>query len=204
MPKRRIGLLGGTFDPPHIGHLMVAVEVRAALHLDVVALLVAHAPWQKAGRSVSPPHRRLAMATAAVEPLTGIEAWDFEFEVDGPTYTVDTLERLAQVQPDVSPTLILGADAALGLDTWHRPDDLVALAELAVVERPGWELPATGVLADVRLSAPVSMVAVPQLDVSSSDIRRRAAASEPVEVLCPPPVVSLINEWALYDSDDGS
>ncbi|MEZ5374224.1 MAG: nicotinate-nucleotide adenylyltransferase [Microthrixaceae bacterium] len=202
MSQRRIGLLGGTFDPPHIGHLMVAVEVRAALGLDAVALLVAHAPWQKADRAVSTPQRRLAMAAAAAEGLPGVEAWDFEVAVDGPTYTVDTLERLRRERPEVAPTLILGADTFAGLHTWHRAADLVALADLAVVDRPGWRLPTDPSATTVGPTPTV--VEVPQLDVSSSDIRRRVHDSRPIDVLCPPRVVSLVAEWGLYHGHDGS
>lgn len=193
MTQRRIGLLGGTFDPPHIGHLIVAVEARAELDLDEVWLVVAHTPWQKADRLVTAPERRLAMTRAATEGLCGVVASAIEFDPPGASYTVETLERLARQHVDVDPTLIMGADTAAGLATWHRSEDLASLAELAVVERPGGPA-GTGAQ---RLS-------VPQLDVSSTDIRRRVTEGRPIEVLCPPSVVSLIALWGLYDGADAS
>ncbi|MEZ5380592.1 MAG: nicotinate-nucleotide adenylyltransferase [Microthrixaceae bacterium] len=195
MARHRIGLLGGTFDPPHIGHLMVAVEARAMLNLEEVWLVVAHRPWQKSDRMVTEASRRLAMAAAAAADLTGVSASSIEFAAEGPTYTVDTLLRLAETHPEVAPTLILGADAAAGLDTWHRAAELSDLAELAVVDRPG---------AVSQPPVAMSHIGVPQLDVSSTDIRRRVATGAPFEVLCPPGVVSLIRGWSLYDTADGS
>lgn len=193
MTQRRIGLLGGTFDPPHIGHLIVAVEARFQLNLDEVWLVVAHTPWQKAGRAVSAPERRLAMVRSAVEGLAGIVASAIEFEPPGPSYTVETLERLARCHSDVAPTLIMGADAAAGLATWHRGAELSSLAELAVVDRPGWPDDASA----GRLS-------VPQIDVSSTEIRSRVAEGRPIDVLCPPGVVSLVTGWGLYDDVNAS
>lgn len=193
MTERRVGLLGGTFDPPHIGHLVVAVEARAQLGLDEVWLVVAHTPWQKADRTLTPPDRRLAMVRSATEGIAHISGSAIEFDPPGPTYTVETLERLAQDRPEVTPTLIMGADAAAGLASWHRSGELASLAELAVVDRPGW----SGGAAGRRLS-------VPQLDVSSTDIRRRTAEGRPIDVLCPPSVVSLIAAWGLYDGPNAS
>ena len=192
MSQRRVGLLGGTFDPPHIGHLVVAVEARATLNLDEVWLLVAHTPWQKSSRGVTDAEHRLAMARAAVVGLDGLVASDFEFDPPGPTYTVDTLERLVRVRPEVMPTLILGADAAAGVDTWHRSADVASLADIAVVDRPGCG------------STTPATLAVPQLDVSSTGIRARVQTGRPIDVLCPPGVVSLISELGLYDGGDGS
>lgn len=193
MTQRRIGLLGGTFDPPHIGHLIVAVEARDQLELDEVWLVVAHTPWQKAGRVISAPERRLAMVRSATEGLDGVVASAIEFEPPGPSYTVETLERLARCRSELAPTLIMGADAAAGIETWHRSEELASLAELAVVDRPGWAV--EGVRR--RLS-------VPQLDVSSTGIRRRVADGRPIDVLCPPGVVSLVAGWGLYDGANAS
>ena len=167
--------------------------VAVGLDLDEVWLVVAHTPWQKAGRLVSAPERRLAMARAATEGLCGVVASAIEFDPPGASYTVETLERLAHQHSDVDPTLILGADAAAGLATWHRSEELASLTELAVVDRPG----CPGGVGPQRLR-------VPQLDVSSTDIRRRVAEGRPIEVLCPPSVVSLITLWGLYDDANAS
>ena len=128
----RLGLLGGTFDPPHIGHLVAAINVRHALGLGRVLLVVANVPWQKVGsRSVSPAEDRLAMVEAAVAGIDGLEASDLEIRRGGPSYTIDTLVDLAEADPAGERFLILGADAAAGLDTWERGELLPDLATLA-------------------------------------------------------------------------
>src|SRR5215218_1603310 len=118
---RRIGILGGTFDPPHIGHLVMAIQVRDALSLDTVLMVVAHQPWQKVGaRTVSPSADRLALVEAAVADLEGVEASDLEIRHGGLSYTADTLAALRAAGPDDELWVILGADAAAGLPTWER------------------------------------------------------------------------------------
>ena len=137
----RIGVFGGTFDPPHIGHLAVAVEVRHALALDRVLMVVANDPWQKRGaRVLTPAADRLEMVRAAVEDLDGIEADDREIRRGGPSYTVDTVEELLGEQPQAEVFVVVGADAAAGLRTWERADELAALVTVVVVRRPGFDL----------------------------------------------------------------
>src|SRR5690242_4623434 len=134
----RIGVFGGTFDPPHVGHLVSAVNVRHALGLDRVLLVVANVPWQKEGsRPISAAADRLALVEAAVEGVPGLEACDLELVRGGPSYSVETLQALAAERADRDLFLILGSDAAAGLDTWERPDDLRELATFVVVDRPG-------------------------------------------------------------------
>jgi nicotinate-nucleotide adenylyltransferase len=187
--SRRLGIFGGTFDPVHVGHLAAAVEVRHALALDRVLLVVANVPWQKAGRALTPAEDRFAMVSAAVDGLEGIEASRSEIDRGGDTYTVDTLEAL---HGDNDLFLIVGSDVAGLLPTWKRHEDLPALATLVLVERPG------------RLPCPdppgwrVERVTAPALDVSSSDLRRRAAAGLPLEVLVPPGALRVIRERGLY------
>ena len=135
---RRIGVFGGTFDPPHIGHLVTAVDVRDALRLDEVLMVVANEPWQKAGsRRISSATDRLAMVAAAVSDVPGVTVSDVEITRGGRSYSVDTLRFLAEAEPDSERYLVLGSDAAAGLDTWDRPDELADLARIVVVERPG-------------------------------------------------------------------
>ena len=190
----RIGVLGGSFDPVHIGHLAVAVTARWALQLDRVLLVVANDPWQKTGaRPITPAEDRLAVVAAATEGLTGVEASGVEIDRGGPSYTVDTLSALRQRWPGSALFLIVGTDVAAGLDTWHRAGELPELATLVVAERAG-SPPAPDPGGDWR----VVHLAVPGLDVSSSDLRRRLAAGEPVDVLVPAAAIRCMTERGLY------
>ena len=138
----RIGLFGGTFDPPHLGHLVTAVNVRFALGLDRVVLMVANEPWQKVGtRSVSPALDRLAMVEAAVAGVDGLVAGRTEIDHGGPSYTADTLALLQQEYPGATLFTIMGDDAAAGFETWERHTDVAARSELVVVDRPGGAFP---------------------------------------------------------------
>jgi nicotinate-nucleotide adenylyltransferase len=190
--SRRIGIFGGTFDPPHIGHLAVAVEVRHALGLDVVLLVVANLPWQKLNqREITAAAARLDLVRAAVEGLDGVEASDLEIRRGGLSYTADTLETLATEEPDAEWFVILGADAAAGLPTWERGDEVRAQAHVVVAARDGETGPPPE-------GWTWQTVAVPRLDVSSTDLRARVAAGRPVDVLVPPGVRSRIEALHLY------
>jgi len=189
----RIGVLGGTFDPPHIGHLMAAVEVRSTLSLDRVLMMVAGDPWQKQGvRRLSPAIDRVAMVRASCAGIEGLEVDDQEVERGGPSYMVDTLAELHRRHPDAAFDLIVGADAATGLSTWHRPEQLAEMCRLVVVDREG------DALAPVPVGFEVVRVAVPRLDVSSSDLRARIAAGRPVVPMLPAAVCDLIEGRRLY------
>lgn len=190
--SRRIGVFGGTFDPPHIGHLVTAMRVAEALDLDLVLMVVANVPWQKVGsRTITPADVRLDMVRAAVEGVDVLEASDLEIRRGGETYTVDTLEALRAAGPDDDLVLILGSDAAAGLDTWERPDELRRMCRLAVVERPGSPV----VVPD---GFRYDRVTVPQLDVSSTELRRRVAEGRSVRFLVPEGAVSLMEGRRLY------
>ena len=142
---RSIGLFGGTFDPPHVGHLVTAVNVRHALDLDVVVLMVANVPWQKQGsRHISPAEDRFAMVEAAVADVDGLEAGDLEIRRGGASYTADTLAALAAQYPGAQLYTVVGDDAAANITTWERYDEVVDGSTLVVVDRPGApvELPA--------------------------------------------------------------
>lgn len=187
----RIGVLGGTFDPVHVGHIVAAVDARSALHLDLVLLVVAGDPWQKRGRVVASGPDRLALVRAAVRGVDGVEASDVEVQHPGPSVTADTLEALAA--PGRSFYLLLGADAVANMPTWKRLEQTRELATIVVVERagdshaeppgPGWRFE--------RLS-------IPRLDVSSSDVRARLGADRPVDGLLPAPVIAEIRARGLY------
>jgi nicotinate-nucleotide adenylyltransferase len=191
----RIGIFGGTFDPPHVGHLVTAVNVRHALSLDEVILMVAGTPWQKTGRRrITPAYDRLAMVHAAVDDVPGLSAGRLEIDAGGPSYTADTLAALAEVHPGAELFTIVGDDAAAGLHSWKRYQEVVERSRLVVVDRPG---------APLELPAGVDWlrVEVPRLDVSSTDLRARFADGRPLEFLLTEPVLRVVAERGLYGSD---
>jgi nicotinate-nucleotide adenylyltransferase len=160
-----VGIFGGTFDPPHVGHVAAALRCRAALGLDRVLLVVANDPWQKSPeRQVSPAQDRLAMVAAAVAGVDGLEACALEIERGGPSYTIDTVEQLRRDEGVESPWVIVGADLSTTLDTWERSSELAAMVRVAVLSRPGSPL----VLPEGWRSV---AVASDELDVSSSMLR---------------------------------
>ena len=135
---RRIGLFGGTFDPPHVGHLVTAVNVRHALDLDLVIMMVANVPWQKEGtRPITPALDRLAMVEAAVSDVPMLLPGREEIDLGGNSFTADTLAVLAQEYPGAGLFTVIGDDAAAGLRTWTRWEEVVERSQLVVVDRPG-------------------------------------------------------------------
>jgi nicotinate-nucleotide adenylyltransferase len=185
-------VFGGTFDPPHVGHLVTAVNVRHSLQLDTVLLVVANVPWQKEGaRLVSPAADRLALVEAAVDGVDGLEACDVELRRGGPSYTADTLLELAAAEPGVQLFTILGEDAAANLPTWERWEEVAERSTLVVVDRPGVRAPLPEGVGWVR-------VEVPHLEVSSTDLRARVADGRPLDYLLPPTVMAGIHARHLY------
>jgi nicotinate-nucleotide adenylyltransferase len=188
----RIGLFGGTFDPPHVGHLITAVNVRHALRLDQILLEVANVPWQKEGdRRISRAEDRYALVAAAVAGVHGLCASRLEIDRGGPSYTADTLEQLAELHPGAELYTVLGWDAAAGLPSWERHEEVVARSELVVVDRPGASEP----LPD---GVPWIRVEVPHVDVSSTDLRARALDGRPLDYLVPDDVLAVIRARGLY------
>ena len=160
---QRIGLFGGTFDPPHMGHLAAAVTAKEVLGLDEVLLVVANDPWQKSGqRPITDAQHRLAMTKLVVEDVDGIEASDVELLRGGESYMIDTVHDMRRRGHEI--TLIVGADVADGLETWERTDQLRKLVRLAVLDRPGYDLPTLDGWITER-------VAVEPKDISSSGVR---------------------------------
>jgi nicotinate-nucleotide adenylyltransferase len=189
----RLGVFGGTFDPPHVGHLVLAVNVRHELHLDRVLLVVSNVPWQKVGtRAVSPPEVRFGMVTAAVADVVGLEASRVEIDAGGPSYTADTLATLHGEDPTRDLFVILGVDAAAGLLTWERSDEVRDLATIVVVERPG------ATLAEAPEGWRWTWVEVPRLEVSSTDLRARVADGRPLDYLVTHEVADWIEAHGLY------
>jgi nicotinate-nucleotide adenylyltransferase len=191
----RIGIFGGTFDPIHVGHLVAAVNARHAAGLDRVIMMVANIPWQKAGtRAVSTAADRLALVEAAVGGVEGVEAGSMEIERGGESFTADTLVALRATDPQAELFLIIGWDVAPALTTWERYEEVQRLATLVVVNRPGSPHPRHLTEAGWR----VAEVTVPNLEISSSDLRARAASGRPLDYLIPAAGVRCIGARGMY------
>jgi nicotinate-nucleotide adenylyltransferase len=193
--SQRIGIFGGTFDPIHVGHLVAAVNAYSALDLDQVLMVVANVPWQKAdGRAVSSAEDRLALVEAAVGDVPGLEASRIEIDRGGESYTADTLGALRAAGPDDELFLIVGWDVATDLASWERSEEVQKLATLVIVNRPGAGRP-RGLDAD---GWRVAEVAVPNLEISSTDLRARAAEGRPLDYLVPEAAVRCIRSRGMY------
>ncbi len=166
--------------------------MRHTLALDRVLLVVANAPWQKSGRSITPAADRLAVVEAAVAGTVGVEASGIEVDRGGESYTADTLEQLVAEDPRRRLFLVVGSDVAADLHTWRRPDVVARLATLVVVSRAG------SAHVDVGARWRVEHVQIPALEISSSDLRARAADGRPLDHLIPLPAVARIRERGLY------
>ncbi len=189
---QRIGLFGGTFDPPHIGHLVAAINVRHSLGLDQVILMVANDPWQKQGtRAISPASDRIALVRAAVSGVDGLIAGDDEIRRGGPSFTADTLAQLAAKYPDAELFTILGDDAASGLSTWSRIGEVIAQSQLVVVDRPGAPVTPPSEFNWLRVESP-------RLEISSTDLRARFSDGRPLNYLLSKPVLDEIYARRLY------
>jgi nicotinate-nucleotide adenylyltransferase len=195
---QRIGVFGGTFDPPHVGHLVTAVNVRHSLSLDVVILMVANLPWQKLGqRDITPAADRLAMVEAAVSDVPQLVAGDHELRAGGHSYTADTLAALAGEHPGAELYTIVGDDAAAAIDTWERFEEVTARSRMVVVDRPGNKVTLDDTIDWIR-------VEVPRLEVSSTDLRQRFNDGRPLDYLVTDPVLDVIRERGLYGVEVGS
>jgi nicotinate-nucleotide adenylyltransferase len=198
MSANRIGVFGGTFDPVHVGHLVAAVNARAALDLDQVLLVVANVPWQKVGdRTISNAADRFAMVEAAAASAEGVVASSIEIERGGSSYTADTLADLREVDPGAEFFVIVGADVVSGLDTWERVDEVRTGATLVVVNRPGSD--ATSLFEPLEAAGwRVAAIEVPALEISSTDLRERARTGRPLDYLVPEGAIAVIRERGLY------
>jgi nicotinate-nucleotide adenylyltransferase len=191
----RIGILGGTFDPIHVGHLVAAVNAKHTLSLDRVIMMVANVPWQKAGvRAVTSAEERFDLVRAAVGDVPGLEAGRNEIDRGGESYTADTLQDLADDNPDAELFLVVGWDVASELDSWERREDVQRLATLVIVNRPGVGQP-RGLDGD---GWRVEEVTVPNLEISSTDLRARAVDGRPFDYLVPEAAVHVIRSRGLY------
>jgi nicotinate-nucleotide adenylyltransferase len=185
------GLFGGTFDPPHLGHVAAARAAIDALRLDELVVTVARDPQRKEAPPLAGPELRDDMTRAAFEGVDRVVVLDLELLRAGPTFTIDTVEVLLAEHPGDSLTLVLGADAAAGLGSWHRADVLARLVDVAIVPRPGTTL----VVPEGFSARTVPMAPV---DLSSTAVRAALAAGEDPSRLVPPGVVRTLLTHPLY------
>ena len=206
----RVGILGGTFDPIHYGHLAIAEEVREALELDRILFVPAARPPHKLDEEVAPAADRAAMVALAIAGNPSFAISRIELERDGPSYTADTIGELADeaARQRVARTLyfIISAEALAAFATWHEPDRILKLARLAVVPRPGAPLPdATRLMTMLpggsAAKSRVDCVATVPLAHSSSEVRARVAAGHSIRYLVPPAVESYLRDHRLYRSN---
>ena len=194
---RRVGVMGGTFDPVHHGHLVAASEVAHRFDLDEVVFVPTGMPWQKVDRDVTPAEDRYLMTVIATASDPRFRVSRVDIDRDGPTYTVDTLRDLADeyvaASVDAELFFITGADALASIAGWHDADELVALAHFVGVTRPGHVLVDPG-LPEGR----VTLVEVPALAISSSDCRDRVSRGEPIRYLVPDGVLHYVAKRDLY------
>ena len=197
----RLGLLGGTFDPIHIGHLLIGEEARVRLSLDGVMYVPAGDPYLKADRQITDGHHRMAMVEAAIRDNPHFRASSLELQRPGPTYTLDTLEKLKSIEgPATRIYLILGADAVSDMQRWHRPDAILALARIVGVPRPGQPEVDLAVLDRIKpgASAGATVLDSPKIEISGSRIRARLSRGESVRYWLPEPVAAYIKKHRLY------
>ena len=196
----KLGVLGGTFDPIHLGHLAAAEAARAALALDRVLFVPAGDPWLKAGATISAGEHRLAMVRAAIEGFEAYEASTVEVDRPGPTYTEVTLAQLQETYgPATELHFIVGADTVNDLARWHAPAEVLARCNLVVMGRPAQGELDLSTLDRIAPGAAARAVAVDlDVEVSATEIRRRAAAGESLAGLVPDAVERYIREHQLY------
>jgi nicotinate-nucleotide adenylyltransferase len=197
-------MVGGTFDPIHVGHLALARSAREQLGFERILFVPAARPPHKRSQDVSPAADRLAMVELAIAGQPGFDVSRIEIDRPGPSFTIDTTEQLiegaAAAGRPIELTIILSAESFADLPSWHEPDRLLRLARIAVAPRPGHPAPMADRL-DRRLAAFADRIDVldgPHLDVSASDIRRRVAAGESIAGLVPAPVAAYIEAHRLY------
>lgn len=185
----RLGFLGGTFDPIHLGHLILGEAAREQLVLDRVLFVPTGIQWRKAGKEITAPEHRVAMVRRAIEDNAAFEVSTLEVERPGPSYTADTLEALAREVPGAEVFLILGWDAYVDLPNWVRPERIRELATVTVAARNSGA---------VRVEPPAIRLEMPEIGISATDIRERVAAGRSIQYLVPDAVETYIREHGLY------
>jgi len=197
----KFGLLGGTFDPIHLGHLIIAETVREHLKLSKVIFIPAGQPWLKADREITAAEHRLRMVEIAISGNPYFEVSTYEIDKPGPSYSVDTVayER-SRIGPDAELYFIVGCDALAELPRWHEPARLVAMCRLVGVGRPSVPKPKIKALEEAipGISPRINLLDEPQISISSSEIRERVGAGISIRYLVPPEVEDYIYEHKLY------
>jgi len=198
---KKIGILGGTFDPIHNGRVSIAEEVRKRLDLREILFIPAGKPWQKANRTITPAAQRVDMLDLAIAGTTGFNLCRIEVDRPGATYTVDTLTQLKQEYGSRTDLyFILGWDTLLGSPYWKDPVKIINLCYVVAVPRPGIAPPDPAALERTMtgITERLILLDAPQIDISSSDIRQRVAAGQPYEYLVPAKVAEYIKQHRLY------
>ncbi len=199
MAGLKLGLLGGTFDPVHVGHLILADVAREQLGLERVLFVPAGRPWRKEGWRIAPAEQRLAMLRLAIADNPAFELLTVEVEQPGPAYTADTLEWLHAQRPAAELFFILGQDALADLPNWRRPQRILELATLAVARRPGESQDVAQIEARLPgLSQRLVWLEMPLIEISASAIRERVRKGQSVRYLVPDAVESYIRQHGLY------
>ncbi|GAB7007795.1 nicotinate-nucleotide adenylyltransferase [Nocardioides sp. AN3] len=194
--RRRVGVMGGTFDPIHHGHLVAASEVQGVFDLDEVIFVPTGAPWQKSHRDVSPAEHRYLMTVIATAANPRFTVSRVDIERGGATYTVDTLRDIKAAHPDDELFFITGADALTEIFTWRDAGQLFEMAQFIGVTRPGYTMD-TAVFDQIPADR-VTTLEIPALAISSTDCRERHRRGEPIWYLVPDGVVQYIGKHALY------
>jgi nicotinate-nucleotide adenylyltransferase len=195
-----VGILGGTFNPPHLAHMVCASEARAQLSLDLVLLVPTGVPPHKEMEEEPGRAHRLEMCRLAADGHGDwLEVSSIEIDRDGPSYTVDTLGEINATRPGDELTFIVGGDMAWSLPSWHQPQTILELAAVAVAERAGARREEVRVrLAGMRGAERIRYIDVPRLDISSSALRRRVREGRPIDYLVPDAVADYIERQGLY------
>ncbi|MDR3490446.1 MAG: nicotinate-nucleotide adenylyltransferase [Gammaproteobacteria bacterium] len=211
--QQPIGILGGTFDPIHYGHLRMALELKQALDLEEVRLTPCYTPVHRSPPFAS-PEQRLEMVKCAIEAEPALRIETCEIDRKGPSYTVDTLHFLRQKMPHTPLCIIMGIDALLGFSSWHKWEEILTLAHLIVAHRPRYELPQTGLIADLlterqvtdkkalhmHLAGKIALHPVTALEISSTVIRDQIALNQNVRFLLPDSVYNYIKTHGTYSN----
>jgi nicotinate-nucleotide adenylyltransferase len=200
MSRERIGLFGGTFDPPHLGHLILASEAKTQLELTRLLWTVTPNPPHKQDQTITPLEHRLAMVKLAIEDNPSFELSDVELDRPGPHYTLDTIKLLAEQNPNAEIVPILGGDSLNDLPTWHQPKEILYAAHwVGVLRRPGEETNLEELERELPgIKSKVHYVDAPLLEIASRDIRQRIAHGESVRYYVPKAVYEYIEEHHLY------
>lgn len=190
----KLGIFGGTFNPPHLGHLIVAESVRDQLNLEKLLFIPSANPPNKRAESLLPAAERLAMTRMSIEGNPAFEVSDIEAARGGISYTVDTVSALSAMFPHAALHLLIGADNLLEFETWKSPEEILAKVDLVAMTRPGFELEKTR----AKFARQASFVKVPQIAISGTDIRRRVKMGRSIRYLVPRAVEEYIKRNGLY------